>query len=92
MPVAAPIVFAGQFHVFQVNFQSLWHKWSADGSNWGNENVFTAAGIGQPGLPNQLPGVSTANDFLLVAVEDDNGRAWFFRQPPGGPWGVSELP
>ena len=64
----------------------------ADGSNWGNENVFSAAGIAQPALPNQLPGVSTSNNRLLVAVEDTTGRAWFFNQALGGPWGVSELP
>jgi hypothetical protein len=92
MPVAAPISFAGLVHVFQVNGGGLWHKWSADAFNWSNESVFGAAGIAQQPLPNQLPGASTFNNRLMVTVEDANGRAWFFSQPPGGPWGVGELP
>lgn len=92
VPVAAPIVFGGQFHVFQVSGSSLWHKWSPDGKTWSNENVFAAAGVGQPGLPVQLPGVTENGTNLLVAVEDNAGKAWFFKQPSGGAWGVSELP
>ena len=92
MPVAAPISFAGLFHVFQVNGGSLWHKWSSDAFNWSNESVFGAAGIAQQPLPNQLPGVSSFSNRLMCTVEDSNGRAWFFSQPPGGPWGVGELP
>lgn len=92
VPVAAPIVFAGQFHVLQVNGGHLWHKWSADGANWGNEDVFKAAGVGQPALSTQVPGVTVSSTNLLVTVEDSTGKGWFFKQPAGAAWGVSALP
>ncbi len=92
MPVAAPITFAGQIHVFQVHGTNLWHKWLNGGGALGNESVFQAAGIGYVDVPDQLPGVAVVDNQLVVVVEDSNGRAWYFGQNPGGPWGYYELP
>jgi hypothetical protein len=66
--------------------------WSPGNGDWRNESLFAAARIGQPNLPNQLPGVSVLNGQLMVTCEDNTGQAWYFVVPPGGTWGVAALP
>lgn len=91
MPVSPAVFFAGQNHVLQVSGGALWHKWWGPTGPQGNENVFTAAGLGQVTLPVQAPATSIVNSQLTVVVEDGNGKAWYFGQSAGGPWGAKEL-
>jgi hypothetical protein len=92
MPVSAPISFAGQTHVFQAYGNTLTHKWTSGNGVWYNENVYTAAGIGQVPVATQTPGVAVFNNQIQVTVEDVYGNAWYFEQVQGGKWGVAELP
>ncbi len=92
MPVSAPIEHVSTVHVFQVAGGTLWNKWLNPNGVWANESVPAAAGVGYVVVPNQIPGVTIIGNQLLVTVEDNNARAWYFAQNPGGPWGVNELP
>jgi hypothetical protein len=92
MAVAPAISFGGQKHVFGCpGGKGLQHAWSADGKTWHAEDLFTAAGLGTPSIPNQEPGVSLVDSQLTVTCEDSTGRAWYFVFI-GGKWGVAELP
>jgi hypothetical protein len=92
MAVAPAISFGGQTHVFQCpGGKGAQHKWTADGKTWFSENLFTAAGIGTPDVPSQVPGVSLIAGAPAITCEDSTGRPWYFVFV-GGKWGVAELP
>jgi hypothetical protein len=91
MPVSPATGFGGQSHLFQVNGNHLWHKWWGPSGPQDNEDVYTAAGLGHVDIPDQTPQVAIVVNQLTVAVEDGTGKAWYFGQSSGGPWGAKEL-
>jgi hypothetical protein len=91
MPVSPTVMFpAGQLNVFQVAGGILWHKTNWQGA-WNNENVGAASGV-NPNFPNQIPQVAVIGGQIMVTVEDNNSRVWYFAHSTTGGWGVNELP
>jgi hypothetical protein len=93
MPVSPVTVFNNLQHVFQISYGALWHKWF-DGE-WKNEVITSPLGGASKinlVIPDQNIGLAIVGNQLVVTVEDQTKRVYYFATGTNGGWGVNELP
>ena len=97
MGVSQPIDWNGnQRSVFQVSLGTLWHKFRQGGGAWNNEGVAGPSGgrsTIRANFPDQRPNAAFMAGQMVVTVQDDQRRAFYFAQSEGSSdWGAALLP